>query len=119
MRGKCLIAGMIAVLAPWASAMAQTDGCEAAPPGQPGIPLQLDLGSLPGAANRKVTGSALVMVPAAPPSACLDQQPHLPRDVLHGDPGNALNGEGPPDLMRGPGPARVEYGPAGPQRPVR
>jgi hypothetical protein len=92
MRRRSLIA--IAVIVPSVPAWAQPTGCPPARP-QPGIPLQLDLNSLPGGATRGVQGTAEVVVPAGPPPPCATS-PHLPQDVLHGDPGDALRGEPPP-----------------------
>ncbi len=66
----------------------------------PGIPLQLDLNSLPGSASRSVQGSAMVMVPSTAPTPCA-KPPHLPSDVLHGDPGDALRGDASSDPLSG------------------
>ncbi len=86
--GLLVLGLLMAALPAWA----QSPDCRP----QPGIPLQLDLSSLPGASSKGPTGTAMVVVPAGPPAGCARQPPHLPEDVLHGDPGDALSGDPPP-----------------------
>jgi hypothetical protein len=42
----------------------------------------------------------MVMVPSTAPTPCA-KPPHLPSDVLHGDPGDALRGDASSDPLSG------------------
>jgi hypothetical protein len=103
--------GLILLLLPIAPALAQGVACPTRQPGDPGLPLYLNLQGLKGVPSG-VSGQVAVNVPSAPPPDCAPPAPRPPTDVLHGDPGDVLHGEGPADVLRGAGTPRVEYGPA-------
>ena len=101
---------LILLLLPTAPALAQSLDCGAPQRQGDQIPLYLDLQGLKGV-PKGVTGQVAVTVPAGPPQECAPA-PHLPTDVLHGDPGDALHGNGSADILQGPGRPTVQYGPA-------
>lgn len=88
---------------------AQPADCVAPEPSGPSLPLAVDIGGRPGV-PRGMGGEAYVAIPLAPQGyAC--PPPPLPRDILHGEPGDVLGGQPSPDLLRGPGQPRVRISP--------
>jgi hypothetical protein len=83
----------------------------------PVLPLAIDIAGRPGV-PKGVSGQAYINVPMGAPTvtACNDDPPPPPRDILHGEPGdvlggppaNVLRGRPSPDLLRGPGRPHVE-----------
>ncbi len=90
------------------AAWGQPADCEPDPLPTATMPLQLDLGGLPGVA-RGLGGSVYADVPVASPGGtlCRAPGPATSRDVLAGPPGDVLRGPPTRDLLRGPAP-RVE-----------
>lgn len=76
------------------------DLCRPPPPGSPSLPIYLDLQGRPGV-PKGVTGQVGIDVPLAAPDC--SQPVHLPRDPLHGDPGDVLRGPQPGDVLHGDG----------------
>jgi hypothetical protein len=91
------------------SASAQPADCPSEPGPTQSLPLYLDLNGLPGV-PRGLGGQVFADIPVAPPGGtlCEAAAPALPRDVLHGEPGDLLRGSGARDLLRGPARPRVE-----------
>jgi hypothetical protein len=73
------------------------------------MPLTLDLNGMPGV-PRGLGGQVYADVPVAPPGGtlCGAVSPDLPRDVLRGEPGDVLRGNGPRTLSGAPARPRVE-----------
>jgi hypothetical protein len=90
-------------------AAAQPADCPSEPAPTQSMPLYLDLNGQPGV-PRGVSGQVFGDVPVSPPggSLCQAAAPALPRDVLRGEPGDVLRGNGARDLLRGPARPRVE-----------
>ncbi len=87
-------------------AVAQPADCPSAPPTGATLPLQLDLAGRPGVPPG-VSGQAFVGVPMTAPGIACDDAAPPPRDILRGEPGDALRGAPSPDLLRGPGTPHV------------
>jgi hypothetical protein len=85
-------------------AAAQPADCTPAPPTGPVMPLAIDLAGHPGV-PKATSGQAYINVPmgASADTACHDDPPKPPQDVLRGEPGDVLGGPPSSDLLRGPG----------------
>ena len=84
--------------------MAQPADCATAPPTGPVASLAIDLAGRHGV-PKGVGGQATINVPmgASADTACHDDPPKPPQDVLRGEPGDVLGGPPSSDLLRGPG----------------
>ena len=90
------------------AALAQPADC-AAPAPIGSLPLAVDLSGRPGM-PAGMGGQAYVAIPLSGPGyACPSPPP--PRDILRGDPGDVLQGQRSPDLLRGPGRPTVRIAP--------
>ncbi len=80
---------------------AQPADCTPDPAPQGTMPLFLGLGGMPGV-PRGLRGQVEADVPVSPyGTTCQAAEPNLPKDVLHGDPGNLLSGDDPHDVLSG------------------
>jgi hypothetical protein len=91
------------------AAAAQPADCLSEPAPTQSMPLDLDLNGLPGV-PKGLGGQVYADVPVAPPGGtmCETASPALPRDVLRGEPGDLLRGNGPRTLSGAPVRPRVE-----------
>jgi hypothetical protein len=88
---------------------AQPADCPPAPATGPIMPLAIDMAGRPGV-PKGTSGQAYIDLPVGAPAgtACHDDPPKPPQDVLRGEPGDVLGGPPSPDLLRGPGSPRIE-----------
>jgi hypothetical protein len=88
---------------------AQPADCTPAPATGPVMPLAIDLAGRAGV-PKGVSGQAYINLPVGAPAgtACRDEPPKPPQEVLRGEPGDVLGGPPSSDLLRGPGHPHVE-----------
>ncbi len=84
-------------------AAAQPADCPPAPSTGPVVPLAIDIAGRPGV-PKGASGQAYIDVPMGAPAgtACHEDPPKPPRDVLRGEPADVLAGPPSSDLLRGP-----------------